>query len=274
MRLVVGNDPFLSDVLYCRSTEVLNNSYELEFRVPKDGKHAEDIFINSAVKVRSNYSDNLQIFRIYSVDKDYDGYITVKAAHISYDTAGIPILPFTANNLDEVADKMNTGRIVLNNTPFVFYSDFQAEGKLEVKSPVSFRSLLGGSDNSIIGVYGGEYHYNNYAIEHLEKRGYDRGVIFRYGKNITGFEEETNADQLYSAVIGFWKKSNGQNEEDTLIYGNIVECEGYFPYDKILIVDASSDIKKENDAVPTADEIDSYVASYIAKNSVGIPVKR
>ena len=260
----------LSDVTYCKATEVLNEAYELEFEISKDAPHASDILVNCAVKVRSNYKDPPQLFRIYSIEKNYDGFINVKAAHISYDTSGIPILPFTSDSLSDAVEQMNTNRKLLSESKFVLNVNFSSEGTLKVDSPSSFRSLLGGSENTILGVYGGEYHYNNYVIELLKNRGVNRGICFRYGKNITDFEQESNSEELYTAVLGYWKKS-GNGDSDTIIYGNIVECEGKFPYDKIYILDTSSEIKNEGDAAPSVEQIDEYVTKYIADNAVGLP---
>ena len=261
----------LSDAISCKCTEKLNGKYEVELKIPRTGQHVDEINIDCTLKVKPNYEDDPQIFRIYSVEKNYDDTITVKAAHITYDTSGIPVLPFTSQDLDDAVNNMNTNRVLLSDSLFVINAEFSAEGTLEVKSPTSFRSLLGGSDNSIIGVYGGEYHYDNYMIKLVEKRGTDKGVCFRYSKNISDFNQETSSEELYTAVLGYWKKSGNDNEPDTIIYGDIIQCEGEFPYDKILVLDTTSSIKTENDAVATVDQINECVNEYIFKNSVGIP---
>ena len=259
----------LSDAKSCLCTEVLNGSYELELKMPYSGLHAKEIQNDCLLKVKPNYEDPAQLFRIYSVEKNYDGNLEVKAAHISYDTAGIPVLPFTSSNLGEAVDYMNTNRKELTSSYFVLNSQLSVDGTLEVKSPMSFRSLLGGSDTSIQKVYGGEYHYDNYTINLVEKRGSDKGICFRYGKNILDFEQETNSEEFYTAVWGYWKKSGSNGEADTIIYGNIMQCNDSLPYDKIYILDTSSSIKNENDANATVEQIDECVEKYISENGVG-----
>ena len=270
--IFVGNGiGLLSEVISCKCTEKLNGSYELELKISRTSPHANDIDVNCTIKAKANYEDRYQLFRVYSVEKNYDDDIDVKAAHISYDTSGIPILPFTATNLDAAVDKLNTNRMLLSESPFVVNTELSVEGTLEVKSPTSLRSLLSGSDASITGVYGGEYHYDNYTINLVEKRGIDKGICFRWGTNISNFEHESNSENLYSAVLGFWKKSGNENQNDTIVYGNIIECKGVFSYDKIYILDTSNDIKNPNDAVATVDQIDDFVTQYIKKNAVGLP---
>lgn len=260
----------LADAESCECTEKLNGSYELVLKIRSTAVHADEIDVDCIIKVKPNYEDNFQAFRVYSVEKDYDGEITVKAAHISYDICGIPIRPFKVENLDDAVDNLNTNRMLLSESAFLINSDFSAEGTMEVKSPASFRSLLGGSTTSIVEIYGGEYHYDNYTINLVKRRGKDKGVCFRYGKNISDFEQTIDSQNLYTAVLGYWKKSGSNNQNDTIIYGNIIQCEGVFPYDKIYILDTSNDIKNDNNADATVDQIDECVTKYIAKNAPGI----
>ena len=261
----------LSDAVSCRCTEVLNSGDEIELTINKDGNHAKDISINSVIKVKPNYEDEPQPFRVYSIEQNMDGTIAVKAAHLSYDTAGIPILPFTAENLDEAVDYMNNNRKLVNPSEFVLYADFSKEGTLQVTTPLSFRSLLGGNDNTISNVYGGEYHYDNYTIELLERRGQDKGICFRYGKNILDFEQEENSEEIYSAVFGFWKKTGSGDTPDTFVYGDVIAVENILPYDKILVLDTSDKIKNEDNSDPSEEQVNDYVRQYISNTAIGIP---
>lgn len=260
----------LSDAVLCECTEKLNGIYELKLEIPRTGSYANDIRVDYIIKVRPNYEDPPQLFRIYSVEKEYKENITVRAAHISYDSVGIPILPFTSENLSDALDNIESDRLMLSGSPFVLNAEFEATGKLEIKKPSSFRSLLFGSDSTIVGVYGGEFHYDNYVINLVEKRGTDKGVCFRYGKNISDFEQKMDSEDLYTSVVGYWRKSGTNNQPDTIIYGDVIECEGVFPYDKIYILDTTSEIKTENDAVATVDQINEVVEQYITKKKVGL----
>lgn len=261
----------LADAISCKCTEVLNGIDEIELQIHKDGNHAKDIAVNTVIKAKPNYDDEPQPFRVYSVEQNIDGTIVAKAAHISYDTAGIPILPFTAENLDEAVDYMNNNRKLLHPSEFVLYADFSKEGPLQVSTPSSFRSLLGGNENTIAYVYGGEYHYDNYTIELLERRGQDKGICFRYGKNILDFEQEENSEEIYSAVFGFWKKSGSGDTPDTFVYGDIIDVENILPYDKILLLDTSDKIKNDDNSDPSEDQVNDYVRQYIASTAIGIP---
>lgn len=260
----------LSDIESCQCTEKLNDSYELVVKMRSSSRYANIVEVGQVILAKPNYEDPPQAFRIYSVNKNSDDQVTVSAAHISYDTTGIPILPFTSEDLDSAIDNMNNNRLLLSDSPFILNSEVSAEGKMEVKSPASFRSLLGGSDTSIIKVYNVECHYDNYTINLVKRRGRNRGICFRYGKNIAEFDQTIDSQETYSAVVGFWKKSASNNQNDTIIYGNIIQCEGVFPYDKIYILDTTSSIKNEDDSDATVDQIDECVTKYIQEKAPGI----
>lgn len=261
----------LSDTIRCFCTEVLNGSYEIELTTHKDGLFVDNILVNSIIKVKPNKSDRPQPFRVYSVESDLDSSVVVKAAHISYDTDGIPVLPFVSSSLEDTIGYMNNNRVLSKESEFKLMCDFSSDQGMEVKDPASFRSILGGSDNSIVSVYGGEYLYDNFDIKLLARRGVDRGVCFRYRKNITAFEQEINSEELYSGVLGYWKKSGSNGENDTFVYGDIMEVEGVTSYDKILVLDVTNELKLENDSIPTLDQINDYVSVYITKNNLSTP---
>ncbi len=260
----------LSDIESCQCTEKLNDSYELEIKMQSSSRHANVVEPGQIVLAKANYEDSPQAFRIYSVNKNSDNQITVSAAHISYDTSGVPVLPFTSENLDSAIDNMNNNRMLLSDSPFVLNSEVSAEGKMEVKSPTSFRSLLGGSDSTITKIYSVECHYNNYTIDLVKRRGKNRGICFRYGKNIASFDQTIDSQKTYSAVLGFWKKSGGDNQNDTIIYGNIIQCEGVFPYDNIYILDTTNSIKNDDNSDATVEQVDECVTKYIEDNAPGL----
>ena len=255
----------LSDCTSCKATEVLNGEYEIALSTPRTGNHAPDIEVDRIILVKSNYMDGPQPFRIYSVEDNIDGTIDVKAAHWSYDTAGIPVSPMTVTSLNDAVTAMNTNRIVTKTSEFTVSADFEAEGEMTTTEPKSLKSLLGTEDNTLIGSFGGELHYDGFNIELLERRGTEKGICFRYRKNITEFEMESSSEEVYTGVVGYWKNS------DTLVNGTIQSTGITASYDKILVLDTSDKIKDENDAAATTEQINDYVQSYINANSPGYP---
>ena len=249
----------LSDSITCKCSEILNDSYEIELSYPVDGMYASRIIENRIIKVKPNYFDEPQPFRIYSVEKNEQGIISVKAAHLSYDTAGVPIMPFTSDNIEDSIGNLNTNRNTFVDSLFEVSSDFVAEGGMTVEEPTSLRALLGGNDKSLSSIYGGDFHYDWYSIELLERRGRDKGICFRSVKNVLTFNQESNSEETYSAVFGYWKKN-----EDTLVYSDIVTIDNSLLYEKTFILNITSeDLGLSGSTVPTEDQLTEYVQKYI-----------
>lgn len=260
----------LSESMSCLCTEILNGSYEVTLTYPVSGAFSDKIELTSIIKVKPNYRDKPQPFRIYRILKDIDGYITAKAAHICYDTAGIPVMPFMAGNLQEAIVNMNERRNLENESEFLITADFSISGDMTVEVPTSLRALMGGSENTLNYIYGGEYHYDGYLTELLERRGRDVGASIRYGKNLVDFEQESDCEELYTAVFGYWYRPASNEVPAASVYGHIIHCSGNYPYERILTLDVS-DKFPSNEEAPSPSAIDDVVRTYIDDNGVGIP---
>lgn len=253
----------LADVVTCKCTEVLNGEYEVNLEIPVKGIFASEIEVGCVIRVKPNYLDDPQPFRIYSVEKKLDGIISVKAAHMAYDTNGIPVLPFTSDTLQDSLNNLNENRNMITGSDFAIITDFEADGELKVTEPKYFKSLLGGGDNTIIGVYGGELHYDGYVIELLEHRGYPLGICFRTSKNIVDLDYEANSEESYSAIFGYWKGSN----DDDYVYGDVLILESFLPFEKTMILNVTESFESE----PTSDEVNEAVEEYLQKNNIAVP---
>ena len=258
----------LSDTKSCLCTEVLNGEYEVELEMPIGGAFTNYVQVNRIIKVKPNYGDDPQPFRIYSVEKDIEGLMTVKAAHISYDTNGIPIMPFEAENVEAAVDNLNNNRQTLIGSPFQVIVYFEKEGTMKVTSPSLMKNLLGDGSNGILSIYGGEYHYDWYYIDLLEKRGVDKGIVFRSGKNLVDFNYEANSEEAYSSIFGFWKKNDNP---DNNVYGSVFTVSNNLAFDKIQILEVTSEQMDIGSSTPTQEDIDAYVEKYLQDNDICTP---
>jgi len=250
----------LSDCVSCIITEERNSSFELTMEYPVNGVHFDEIQQRSIIMVKPNPTSNAQPFRVYRITRPFGGLVTVYAAHLSYDLSGVPVSPFTAYNLASAISQMASNSLVEHN--FVISTDKAVTATMTQAVPMSYRALMGGVEDSILDVYGGEYYYDGYTIYLLNARGSDNGVTLRYGKNITSLEQDENCATCYTGVLPYW-----YSEDDGLVQGTIVACPGTYSYMNVLSLDCSS----EFESMPSADDLDSYAATYIANNDVGIP---
>ena len=272
----------LPDAASCTVTEERNGGYEVEMEYPLTGSHFRDIQKRRILYVKPNPYDDPQPFRIYSITKPINGIVTVHAAHLSYDTSGSIVKLFPADAGSASAAMSYLKNFSVPSTSFTFFTNVGKSGTMSVPKPSSIRSLLGGSDGSILDTFGGEYLFDKWNISLLESRGADRGVTIRYGKNMTDLEQEENDTDFYTGVYPFWYSESEDGGLVTLSANDgIVNAPGNYDFVKIMPLDLSSeDFGKETTdsegytttiEKPTEAELLAAAQKYITNNKIGIP---
>lgn len=252
----------LSDAILCEVTEERNGEFELEMEYPVTGIRYKELQLRRIIMAKPNpYSDS-QPFRIYAITKPINGIVTVNAAHISYDMSGYPVSVFVADTIQNAFINMMSASAV--NCPFSFSTDKTTTANMKVVKPSSMRSLLGGVEGSILDTYGGEYEFDKYNVKLWNKRGADRGVSIRYGKNLTDLKQEENCSSVYTGVYPFW-----YSEQEGLVQldEKILKAPGTYNFTRIYPLDLS---QKWTDK-PTREQLKSAATSYINANNIGIP---
>lgn len=250
----------LTDCTRCEVTEERNGEYELVLEYPSIGVHYDEIALRQIILVKPNASDGPQAFRIYFISAEIDGMITVNARHLIYDLSGIPVLPFTAQNAAAACAGLISNAAV--ESPFEITTQLGTIADFKVDVPSSVRSWFGGKEGSLIDIYGGEWHYDNYAALLDDARGQDRGVVIRYGVNLIDFQQEKNCEEVWTGVLPYWA-----NEEGTVVRANIINLEGSFDFRRILCLDLSQDFEEQ----PTRAQLIARAQTYIKANNIGVP---
>lgn len=253
----------LCDAISCRVSEERNGVYELEMVYPISGRGFSDISDRSVIKAIPSPYRKPQLFRVYRHTKPLSGSVTFYARHISYDLSGIPVRPFTAGTASEAITGVPSASVI--NNPFEFWTDKQTAASYDYKAPANARSVLGGVSGSILDVYGGEYEFDNFTVKLYANRGRDNGVTIRYGKNLTDLEQERNISNVYTGVYPYWVDNEGLSL--VTCEPEIVKAEGKFGFEKILIVDFSSDFQE----APTPEQLKERAERYIRDNKIGVP---
>lgn len=255
----------LPDATKCTVKEERNGSFELTMAYPINGKHYSDISLRRIIFAKPNPYDDPQPFRIYSITKPINGIVTVNAEHISYDLNGFPVAPFEANNIQEAFTKLKTQSASTFACPFTFSTDKTTTAKFTVPKPVSIRSLLGGSEGSILDVYGGgEYTFDRFNVALNQHRGANNGVSIRYGKNLTDLEQEENCSSVYTGVYPYWYSNDTGVAELT---ERIIYAEGTYNFSRILPLDLSSSF----DELPSESMLKAEAKRYMKDNDIGVP---
>ena len=252
----------LSDVLSCIVEEERNGAYELTMEYPVGGAHFYELVSRAIILAKPNDSDRPQPFRIYQIGKPLNGIVTVYAQHISYDLSGVAVAPFGATGIDNVITAMQTNAIPSDHG-FTLTTNEAGDTGIMTDVPGSFRALMGGTDGSLLDIYGGEYKYDRFSISLLSARGQDRGFEIRYGKNLISFDQDENCASVYTDVYPFW----ASGDERVFLDEKTIRASGTYDFTKVLPLDMSSYF----DSAPSKADLKAAAQNYMAANKIGVP---
>ena len=204
----------LTDAESCIVTEERNGIYELVLTYPAKGHLADHITEDMIIKAKANDEDKPQLFRIYKSGKAIGNNITWYAEHVRYELNGNPIENFKISGANaDMALRTILGMAVLPHD-FTSTSDIQTAHSTEIEGVVSVGNALGGTAGSILDVWGGEYHFDNYIIELKKQRGQDNGVTIEYGKNLIDAKQEKNIADIATVIFPYAKyHPEGEDQE-------------------------------------------------------------
>ena len=255
----------LSDCVSCEITEESNGKFELYMEYPMDGIHFDGICDRAIIKSDVDQFRDPQLFRVYEISQPINGIVAVSAEHISYDLSGIPVSPFSANSVASALSGLKSNAVV--DCPFDFWTDKTTQANFKVSVPSSIRSRLGGVEGSILDAYGGEYEFDNYTVKLHNKRGSNRGVAIRYGKNLTDIQQDRNCSNIATGVYPYWSGDVDGNTVFVELPEKIVNAPGTYNFVKIRTLDLSSEFETQ----PTVEQLRSRTERYIKNNSIGVP---
>lgn len=197
----------LSDCISCTVEEELNGTYECEFEYPITGRHYDLIQEGLIVGATHDDSGVLQPFEIYKRSAPIDGKVKFNAHHISYRLSKEVVMPFTASSLAGALTSIAAN--IVGGTEFLFSTDIAAAGELKIDTPSAVRAILGGEENTLLQVYGGEFEFDKFDVILHSQRGTATDVEIRYGKNLADMTQEIDESEAVNAIVPYWKDSSG-----------------------------------------------------------------
>ena len=193
----------LRDCISCTVSEERNGLYEADFEYPVTGANFDRIRVGRIIGVTHNESEDVQPFDIVSYTKPINGIVTFHCTHISYRQSYMTV---TGSNINSLADAFTLLGTAQPTNPFTYETDKTstaymagADGK-----PKSVRSLLGGTEGSILDTYGGEYEWDKFKVILHSSRGTTRPFSIRYGVNMLEYKEDFDTQGSYSSCIPYW----------------------------------------------------------------------
>ena len=250
----------LADAMSCKVTQELNGQYELELHYPVEGIHYGELALRAILRATVGPDGKLQPFRVYRIMPGMNGTAAIYARHIAYDLGGYVVSPFTAADAPSAVAAIKSHALPAG-MPFTLTTDKTTVAAMSVIVPTSAWGLLGGQQGSLLDVYGGEYEFDGWAVRLLTRRGSDRGVSVRYGKNLTDLTQDASCANCYTGAVPYWR-GNGITVTAAPVY-----AEGDFGYTRLMPLDLSSSFEQQ----PTQAQLQAAAASYIKLNRLGVP---
>ena len=193
----------LRDVTEVKVVEERNGVYEADFKYPVTGANFDKIKVGRIIGVTHNETEDVQPFDIVSYSKPIDGIVTFHCTHISYRQSYMTV---TGSNISSLADAFDLLGTAEPDNPFIYETDKTSSAYMAAADgkPKSVRSLLGGTEGSILDTYGGEYEWDRFRVILHDNRGVTRPFTIRYGVNMLKYDETFDTQGSYSSCIPFW----------------------------------------------------------------------
>lgn len=193
----------LRDCIEVKVTEERNGIYEADFQYPVTGANFDKIKVGRIIGVTHNESEDIQPFDIVSYTKSINGIVEFHCTHISYRQSYMTVTGTNINSLADAFDLLGTAE---PSNPFAYETDKVNTGYMSGAdgTPKSVRSLLGGTEGSILDTYGGEYEWNKFKVILHDSRGEIRPFSIRYGVNMLEYNEDYDIQGSYSSCIPYW----------------------------------------------------------------------
>lgn len=256
----------LAECVDCYVTEERNGQFDLEMVYPTVGVLYNELQVGRIICAKPNRTQTRQAFEIYKITKPLNQRVTVLAHHVSYRASFIPVEPFTETGISRTLTALNSH--CLETSPFTFTTNITNSETVYFQNTLkNLRQCLGGTQGSILDLFGGEYEWDNFTVKLWKHRGSDKGVALRYAKNITDINQEESIENTVTGVIPYWQNSDGT----VSFYGDIqyTSTASQYAYHRTEILDLSSEFQ----TAPTLAELNQARVNYILRAEIGNPEK-
>ena len=258
-----GSGIALTDVIKCVVTEERNGVFDLEMVVSTTTPFFEELEEGKYIIAKPNHTQTAQAFEIYEITRPILQRVTVRAHHISYRLSFIPVEPFSCTGITNTLNGLVSHSLETN--PFTFSTDItNAASTYNQTAPASLRSRLGGTEGSVLDVFGGEYLWDNFTVNLLLHRGQNNGVQLRVAKNISALEQTTNMENVVTGALPYWSNDDGTIN----LYGDIQYNSNAsdYPYKRTVLLDLS----EQFETTPSSSQLNSAAQEYVNQANLGI----
>lgn len=247
---------FFSTCSKCEVTEERNGVYSLSMTIAATDPLADTAITGMFIKAKANQYDNPQLFEICEISRDSNnGMININANHIKF--LGLQNTPSNEGNFyksiwtqtpEYIVSNLLKDSIIENNL-FTFTSDITDKKSFDLNKAASkkFGDIFGNSEGSLLDIFGGEFHYDNFKIELLKSRGTDSGKKIMFGYNMSDYKQTMTNDNDYTHCIGYatLETDNEDGGPITLAGDPTVATKHPIVFPKVKLVDFTEKVKNE-----------------------------
>jgi phage minor structural protein len=259
----------LPDAINCIVTEQRNTAggYWLEMDYPVDGLHFDLLAPERIIYAAPAMGQRPQPFRITRITRPINGIVHIEAPHISVE---LQKLTTFGTSIGMNIGAMGRGffakaREIGQSTHFDFASNVTASSEITIShpEPVPMVDVLLGAEGSILDLVGGEYEFDEFDVVLHAQRGVDSGLEIRYGVNMSDLEAETDATELVTACVPYWKGT--VNDVETVVIGDMCSASNAsaYAYVRCVPLDVSQQFELEADQQPTQAQVTAKGQSFI-----------
>ena len=260
----------LADTISCEVTEERNGAYECIMKYPITGAFYKEIRKERLIKAKPNDTSKPQAFRIYRITKPLNGIVTIYAQHLSYDLTAIATPAWASSPITPQLAIEHVFDAALTPHNFTFRTDYTQAKEFTVSKPKSLRAVLGGSEGSLVSLWGGEFEWDNFNVIHHQGRGTSTGVVIEYGKNLTSLEQDNDITSVYTDLLPYAVISDMDGNETV-----VTLTEQILPITDTTLVQRKTLIKDFTDSYGMDEEITeenlrAKAEKYIENNPLGV----
>lgn len=256
----------LTECTACTVTEERNGEYEAQFTYPTSGHLYGEITEGRIIACTHDDDGDRQPFIIYKRSAPINGLVTFNCRHLSYRLSNIILNPFEAVGITAALQAIKTNSI--NANPFTFVTDKTVLSPFSLDRPASVRQIMGGSEGSLLDVYGGEYEYDKFTVHLWTHRGQDAGVSIRYGKNMSDMLQTLDTGNTYDSVVPYWIGDVDDVHVLVVLPERIVSADGVTDPHPVAL-----DMSDDFDEQPTEAQLRQAAADYLANNEPWSPLE-
>ena len=275
----------------CKVIEERNGEFYLEGTLPVGAQNVDKLEVDRIILAAScperDFYNERQPFRIRKIEKpEGQDVMRILAHHVSYELSQKVLVPdfaiidqvwYTVQSLfnyflNMVGSDDNSADWVLPplGGKFNFVSDIESESQKIVKhiEPMSVKAFLGNGDESVQGVFGGEFDWDGWTVHLYSARGqYKPDIVVSYGKNMESLQFGKDTAEMVNGYYGYYQGEGSSFQGSDIIYKT-----GYnnFAYPRIAIVNLSSEFEVEQgDPPPSKEEVNGVTSAYALAQDTG-----